>query len=82
MCSSWIQLAPGSRELSQAEKRITAEQIHKMTTISTQNDNFDHRGQFWLLFFEFAPLLITLILLSAWDKSSDLGANSSKLENM
>ena len=51
MCSSLVQLAPGSRDLSQAEKRITvmlykAEQIPKMTTILTQNDNFVHPGQF------------------------------------
>ena len=35
-------LALDSRDLSQAEKEITAckpEQIHKMTTIFTQNDN-------------------------------------------
>ena len=41
MCSSLVQLAPGSRDLSQAEKRITvmlykAEQIPKMTTIFTR----------------------------------------------
>ena len=37
---SFLQLAVGSRDLSQAEKEITlckAEQIHKMTTIFTQN---------------------------------------------
>jgi hypothetical protein len=45
MCTRLFQLAPGSRDLSQAEKRIT-EQIHKMTTIFTQNDNFVHPGQF------------------------------------
>ena len=42
MSSSFLQLAVGSRDLSQAEKEITlckAEQIHKMTTIFTQNDN-------------------------------------------
>ena len=46
--SSLLQLAPGSRNLSQAEKRLIckAEQIHKMTTIFTQNNNFVHPGQF------------------------------------
>ena len=37
--SSWL-LAGGSRDLSQAEKKITVvkdEQIHKMTIIFTQN---------------------------------------------
>ena len=40
MCSTLLQLAPGSHDSPQAEKRITvrkAEQIHKMTTIFTQN---------------------------------------------
>ena len=38
-------LAFASRDLSQAGKEITsckAEQIHKMTTIFTQNDNLGH----------------------------------------
>ena len=42
MCSSLLLLASGSRDLSQAEKEITAckvEQILKMTTIFTQKDN-------------------------------------------
>ena len=40
MSSSFWLLALGSRDLSQAEKEIIdcyAEQIHKMTTIFTQN---------------------------------------------
>ena len=43
MFSNFWLLAVGSRDLSQAEKEITAckvEQIHKMTTIFTQNDDF------------------------------------------
>ena len=42
----WL-LADGSRDLSQAEKEITAckaEKIHKMATIFTQNDNLE---TFW-----------------------------------
>ena len=38
MCSSLLQLTPGSRDLTQAEKKIVllqAEQSHKMTTIFT-----------------------------------------------
>ena len=31
MCSSLVQFSPGSRDLSQAEKRITVEQIQKIT---------------------------------------------------
>ena len=41
MCSSWLQLDSGSRDLSQAEKRITViHKIQKMTTLSIQ-DNFE-----------------------------------------
>jgi hypothetical protein len=41
MSSKILQLTVGSRELSQAEKKILlikAEQIHKIATIFTQND--------------------------------------------
>jgi len=44
-------LAPGSRDLSQAEKKISVEQIHKIPTIFTQNDNFVHPGEFCALLF-------------------------------
>ena len=43
MCSSLLQLAVVSRDLSQAQKLITvckAEQIHKMRVIFTQKENF------------------------------------------
>ena len=49
MCSSLLQLAVGSRDLSQAENETIsckAEQIHKMATYFTQNDNFLHPGPF------------------------------------
>ena len=42
MSSSFLQLAVGSRDLSQAEKEITlckAEQIHKMATVIVMNNN-------------------------------------------
>ena len=48
MFSNFWLLAVGSRDLSQAEKEITAckvEQIHKLTTIFTQKDNL---GPFWM----------------------------------
>ena len=43
MFCSFLQLAVGSGDLSQAEKEITvckADRIHKKTSIFTQNDNF------------------------------------------
>ena len=46
MSSSFWLLAVGSRDLSQADKETTActaEQIHNMTNIFTQNDNLGHR---------------------------------------
>ena len=53
---SFLQLAPGSCNLCQAEKRITvickAGQFYKMTTIFAQNDNFVHQGQFLVFFFK------------------------------
>ena len=45
MCSGLLQFAPGSRDLSQDEKKIIVvkeDQIHKI--IFTQNDNFE-QGQ-------------------------------------
>ena len=78
ICSSLLQLASGSRDLSQAEKLITfmqAEQIQKMTTLFIQ-DNFES------YFFQFAPFYTRIIPFSVWDKSRDPGANWSKLEHM
>ena len=70
MCSSLLQLAPESHDLSQTE------QIHKMTTsIFTQNDNFVYPGQFRAFFFLICSLSITVIIFSAWDKSRDPGAS-------
>jgi hypothetical protein len=49
MSSGFLQLAVRSRDLSHAEKEIIvikAEQIHKITTIFTENDNFLHQGPF------------------------------------
>ena len=47
MFSSFLQLAVGSRDLSQDETEISlgkAEQVHKMSTFFTQNDNFLNPG--------------------------------------
>ena len=47
MYGSLLQMAPGSRDLSQAEKKITVNvKLDDLTTIFTQNDNFFHPGQF------------------------------------
>ena len=75
-----LQLAVESRNLSQAEKKITvkckAEQRHRMTT-------FFHPGQFWVLFFficlAFSYSYSLLSLISAWD--TNLQANWNKLEH-
>ena len=69
MCSSFLQFTVESRDFFKAEKRVTialckAEQIHKVTTIFTQNDNFVHPGQFCVSFYESAHLYITVILFS------------------
>ena len=84
MCSSWLQLASGSRDLSHVEKSIPVtkswanSQIHKITTIVTKNDNYVHPGQFC----EFTHLYITIIYFSAWGKSRNPRDNWSKLEDM
>jgi hypothetical protein len=72
--STFLQLAIGSRHLSLAEKEIAvckAEQIHKMTTIFTQNDNFIYSGPFWVVILWICSALQTVISFSAWDKSCD-----------
>ena len=49
MSSSFLLLAVGSSDLSQAENETIfgkAEQIHKMATYFTQNDNFLQAGPF------------------------------------
>ena len=64
-------MAVGSRNLSQAEKEITAwkdEQIHKMTTIFTQNGSFRIKI---VVILWICSAYQTIISFSAWDKSSD-----------
>ena len=63
MSSSFWLLEVESRDFSHAEKERTtckAEQIHKMTTIFTPNDNL---GPFWVC--EFAQLLQAVLSFSA-----------------
>ena len=59
-----------------------AEQIHKLTIIFNQNYNFTHPGQFWVTFFEFSQLCITVITISATNKWRNIGANWSKLDHV
>ena len=81
MCSSLLQW---SLDLYQAEKRITGVKLGKftkLTTILTQNDNFDLPWQFLIhssLHNSYSQTLV--ILFSVLDKSRDPGANWSKLE--
>ena len=77
--------AVSSHDLSQTEKKTTivkAEQIHKMTTNFTQNENV---WPFWvkiiIILWIYSPLT-TFILFSGWNKSRGLSANSSKLEEI
>ena len=73
MSSSFWLLGVELRDFSQAEKERTAckpEQIHKMTTIFTQNDNLNCSG------------LQAVISFSAWEKSRDSTPNSQILEDM
>ena len=69
MCSSLHQLAPGSRDLYQAEKKRTsckAEQINKTPTVFTQNGPR-------LLFLR--QIVVILLIFSALDKPPDPTAN-------
>ena len=66
MSSTFFHLAVGSRDLSQAEKKMTlckAEQIDNLITFLTQNDNFLHwHSNFELSFCEFHQLCKLLFL--------------------
>ena len=64
-CSSLFQVAPRSRDLSQAEKILC--KMSQFTTILP--------WQFWVSFSEFAQLYMTVILFSAWDKWCNPWAN-------
>ena len=85
MSSSFWLLGVESRDFSQAEKERTAwkvEQIHKMTTIFTQNDNL---GPFWVKMIVILWICLALqavLSFLAWDKSHDSTANWRKLEDM
>jgi Holliday junction resolvase-like predicted endonuclease len=65
MSSSFWLLAPGWRELSQTEKKITeskAEQIYKTATIFTQNDNLNENRCHFVNLLSFAKKYLFLIL--------------------
>ena len=82
MSSRFWLLRVESRDFSQVEKEGTAckaEQIHKMTTIFTQNDN---QGPFWVKIVVIFLIYSALQAVSAWDKPRDLGANSQKVEDI
>jgi hypothetical protein len=83
--SSFELLADQPRDFSQAEKKIKvakANQIHKLTT------TFIQKGQklsFWVKIVAIlwiCSAVTTAISFSAWDKSRDSSANSSKFEHM
>jgi hypothetical protein len=83
--SSWLLAEKSHLDLSQSEKKITVakvDQIQKMTTGFTQNDNF---WPFWvkiIVILWIWSALTTVIFFSTWDKSRDLLANSQLLEQM
>ena len=85
MFFSFLQLTVGSSYLSQAEKETNngkAEQIHKMTTIFTQNDNL---GPFWVIIVVIlwiCSALQTVLSFSAWQKLNDSARNNQKLGDM
>ena len=68
-------MALGSRDLSQAENKITAckaKQIHKMTTAFIQKDNLEpFWGKILVDIFKIFSALQAVISFSAWDKSRD-----------
>ena len=78
MCSSILQLAPGSRDLSQAKNRIFV----MWSWANFKNNTQNCPGWTKLSFCEFVQLYIKVILFSAWDKSRDPGANWGKLTHI
>ena len=52
VCFGWLLDDMIYLKLGREKLLCKAEQIHKMTTIFTQNDNFVHRGQFLASFWE------------------------------
>ena len=71
-CVEFRELSHLTRDLSQAEKKITVFTswiTDKMTLVFTQNNNIDHIAWKIDAFCAFAQLLTTFIFFSAWDKS-------------
>ena len=84
MSSSFWQLGVESRDFWHADKEraaCKAEQIHKMTTIFTQNDNLktilSENRTLWIL-----SALEAVLFFLAWEKSHDSTPNCQKLEDM
>ena len=86
MSSSFWLLGVESRDFSQAEKDQTAckaEQIHKTTTIFTQNDNLNSTilsekiAILWI-----CSALQEVLSFSAWEKSRASSPNSQKVKDM
>ena len=83
MSSSFWLLDVGSRDLSQAEKEITAWKAEKKS--QNDNNNFtqnDNLGPFWvkiIVILWICSALQAIISFSAWDKSRDPTVNSQKL---
>ena len=81
MSSSFWLLGVESHDFSQAEKERTAckaEQIHKLTTIFTQNDNL---GPFWvktIVILWICSALQVVLSFSVWEKSRDSTPNCQK----
>jgi hypothetical protein len=85
MSSSFWLVGVESRDFSQAEKErkaCKADQIHKMTTVFTQNDNL---RPFWVkivVILWICSALQAVLSFSVEEKSHDSTPNSPKLENM
>ena len=79
--SFWL-LTLGSRDLSQTKKDIAAckaEQIHKVTTIFTQNGP---SLLFWVKIVVISWICSALQAVLSWEKSRDPTPKSQKLEHM
>ena len=71
--------------ISSSEENNCWVKLYKFTKwlfSGTQNDNFVHQGQFWVLFYLICSALRYIYSLLAWDKSHDSKAKLSKLAQM
>ena len=82
MSSSFWLLWVESRDVSHADKEITARKIHKMTTIFIENGP---RLSFWakmVVILRICSALQVDLSFLAWGKPRDSTHNSQKLEDM